>query len=134
MKYNFNISFPKLTFTSPGVYSYTVKELTPSDENWRTDDRIYRVIVTVTDDGDGGLTASLTYPDGFPRFVNKYSDCPPPPPPVDKCKYFNCLPFPMFWFMPPQKPEFDEIMRTKPDTFEWWNNMLKHLNDGNGRD
>ena len=111
-----NIKFPELSFTSPGVYNYTIRELTPPDREWDTDSRVYRAVVTVTADSDGNLTASAAYPDGFPRFVNirkKY------PPPCDKCKYFECLPFPMLWFLPPQKPEFTELMKTAPHIFDW---------------
>ena len=120
-----NINFPALTFTSPGIYSYTIKELTHYDRNWRTDDRVYRAIVTVTDSGDGVLEASVDYPDGFPKFVNIHS-CPPPPP-CDVCKYFDCLPFPMFWFAPPQKPEFMDITKSTPNAFDRWEGALEYL-------
>jgi len=122
-----NINFPVLEFTSPGVYSYTMKELTPSNRQWETDSRTYRVIVTVADNGEGLLVASLDYPDGFPTFVNK-SKCdpppPPPPPPVDLCKFFNRLPFPMFLFVPPQKPEFMEFAKSSPHVLAWWDNLF----------
>ena len=125
MKCN-NINFPALTFTAPGIYSYTIEELTPSDANWTTDDRVYRAIVTVTENSDGTLNASVDYPDGFPKFVNIHY-CPPPPPPCDVCKYFNCLPFPMHWFAPPQKPEFSSIMKSTPNVFEKWDNAIEYL-------
>ena len=121
-----NINFPALTFTAPGVYSYTIKELTPSDVNWGTDNRVYRAVVTVTENGDGTLDAHLDYPDGFPKFVNRHN-CPPPPPPCDVCKYFDCLPFPMFLFLPPQKPEFMNIVESEPNAFDKWDDALKHL-------
>ena len=66
------ITFPKLKFDKPGVYRYTIRELTPSDRNWRTDKRVYRVVVTVKYGEDGKLVVSLSYPNGFPRFVNRY--------------------------------------------------------------
>ncbi|MCL2388685.1 MAG: hypothetical protein FWC89_14230 [Defluviitaleaceae bacterium] len=119
-----NINFPPLTFTSAGIYSYTVKELTPSDTDWRTDNRVYRAIVTVTDNGDGTLNASVNYPDGFPKFVNTHF-CPPPP--CNICKYFDCLPFPMFLFVPPQKPEFKRIQESSPNAFDVWDNALNYL-------
>jgi len=121
-----NINFPALTFTSPGIYSYTIKELTPTDADWETDKRVYRAVVTVVDNGDGTLVAHLDYPDGFPEFVNKRT-CPPPPPPCDVCKYFDCLPFPMLWFAPPQKPEFICIMESTPDIFDKWDEALKYI-------
>jgi len=109
-----NINFPAQTYSSPGIYSYTIKELTPSDEKWQTDNRIYRAVVTVTDNGDGTLDAQVDYPDGFPEFVNRRSSC-------DICKHFNCLPFPMLFFSPPQKKEFS------PEAFDEWNNAVKFL-------
>ena len=123
-----NINFPALTFTSPGIYSYTIKELTPSDMNWKTDSRVYRAVVTVTANGDGTLDANVDYPDGFPKFVNIHSSLPPPPP-CDVCKYFDCLPFPMILFAPPQKPEFTSIMESTPNAFEKWENALKYLHN-----
>ena len=121
-----NINFPAITYTSPGIYSYTVKEITPPDAHWKTDDRVYRVIVTVTDNGDGTLAASVDYPDGFPEFVNTYCP-PPPPPPCNICKYFDCLPFPMHLFTPPQKPEFGRIMEAKPNAFDVWDAALERF-------
>jgi len=64
--------FPDLTFNKPGIYEYTLKELTTSGGGWTTDDRIIRVIITVTDDGFGHLVATVEYPDGFPSFTNIY--------------------------------------------------------------
>jgi pilin isopeptide linkage protein len=123
MKYNIN--FPVLEFKTPGVYSYTMRELTPTDRNWETDSRTYRIVVTVTDNGKGSLVASLDYPDGFPKFVNKYNHCPPPPPPpVDPCRYFNSLPFPMFLFVPPQKPEYMELVKSSPHILSWWDSLF----------
>ena len=125
-----NINFSPITFTSPGIYSYTIKELTPSDANWKTDSRIYRVVVTVTDNGHGALEARVEYPDGFPRFVNKRKckccKCCPPPPPFDPCKFFKCIPFPMFWFAPPQKPEFEKIMKSTPHVLTFWDDLSKY--------
>ena len=64
--------FPDLTFDEPGVYEYTLRELTPSGDGWTTDDRVIRVIVTVVDDGHGNLVATIEYLDGFPSFTNTY--------------------------------------------------------------
>ena len=33
----------------------------------------------------------------------------------DPCAAFMKLPFPMFWFLPPQKPEFASLMKKAPD-------------------
>ena len=56
------IRFPPLTFNAPGIYPYTIRELTPSGDGWTTDDRVYLVTVTVEDDGSGNLVATLSYP------------------------------------------------------------------------
>ena len=62
----------KLTFDKPGVYEYTMEELTKSGNGWTTDDGEFKVIVRVEDDGHGKLTATVEYPDGNPHFENKY--------------------------------------------------------------
>ena len=124
MKCHKNINFPALTFTSPGIYTYTIKELTPSDDKWETDNRVYRVVVTVTKDECDRLTASLSYPDGFPKFVNiRCKPMPPPPPPHNVCKCFDRLPFPIHWFAPPQKPEFMELLKSAPHILDRWNHL-----------
>ena len=64
--------FPHLTYDEPGIYEYTLRELTPSGDGWTTDDRVIRLIVTVVDDGHGNLVATIEYPDGFPTFTNTY--------------------------------------------------------------
>ena len=61
-----------LTFDAPGVYEYTMEELTQSGGGWTTDDAEFRVVVTVEDDGQGNLVASVAYPDGNPIFTNRY--------------------------------------------------------------
>ena len=68
--------FPELVFTSAGVYEYTLQELTPSGGGWTVDDGIIRVVVTVVDDGHGNLVATVSYPDGFPSFENRYNADP----------------------------------------------------------
>ena len=108
MKTKGNVNFPALTFTSPGVFTYTIKELTPTDDQWVTDPRVYHVIITVTPDGKGGLTAAADYPDGFPIFVNYYIDDRPP---HEYCKCFDKMPFPLHWFLPPQKQDFKAGLR-----------------------
>jgi len=64
--------FPAMSYDEPGVYEYTLRELTPSGDGWTTDGRTIRVVVTVVDDGHGNLVATVSYPDGFPSFVNTY--------------------------------------------------------------
>ncbi|MDR0929053.1 MAG: hypothetical protein LBM74_04985 [Oscillospiraceae bacterium] len=67
------IAFPGLTYDAPGVYHYTLRELNPSSAAWRNDRSIIGVTVTVTDDGQGRLTANVTYDGGKePVFINRY--------------------------------------------------------------
>ena len=129
MRYSDEINFSKLTFTAPGEYVYTIKELTPSNDRWQTDRSVYRVVVNVVPDAQGNLVASATYPDGLPRFINRYHFCPPPQPPCHACKHFSCLPFPMFWFAAPQKPEFMELMEKTPHLADnaWWERFFKGI-------
>lgn len=68
------VRFPPLTFTSPGEYRFTVRELSPSGGGWTTDLHIYPVIVTVVVGNMGQLVARLSYPKGKPTFVNHYTE------------------------------------------------------------
>jgi pilin isopeptide linkage protein len=70
-----NITFPALTLNQPGVYNFTIRELTPSGCGWVTDKRVFAVTVTVTDSGNGKLTANLSYPNGYPHFINRRCCC-----------------------------------------------------------
>jgi pilin isopeptide linkage protein len=126
MGYSGEFCFSALTFTEAGEYHYTVKELTAADGQWQTDERAYRITVTVTQGADGSLAASVSYPDGTPLFVNEYNH-----PPHEPCEYFNCLPFPMMWFVPPQKPEFLQLKETSPAALHWWEEMEKILYNKN---
>ena len=96
---------------------------------WQKDDRVVNAIVTVTKEEGGALAASVEYPDGHPVFTNKYYPPPPPPPPCDVCKYFDCLPFPMLWFSPPQKPEFARFIEKFPLPIDdnWLRNLFRQL-------
>jgi pilin isopeptide linkage protein len=67
------VRFDCLTFDSPGVYEYLIKEKSPGGAGWTTDTRAYRMIITVTDDGQGRLLSSAAYPDGYPEFINTYN-------------------------------------------------------------
>ncbi|MCL2336550.1 MAG: SpaA isopeptide-forming pilin-related protein [Firmicutes bacterium] len=70
------LTFSGITLNAPGVYNYTIRELTPSGDGWTTDSTSYPVTVTVTDNNMGQLVASITYPEGEPAFVNTYSAAP----------------------------------------------------------
>ena len=71
-----NIKFSELIFTKPGVYNYTIKELTPSGYGWATDGRVYRITIKVTANEYGELVAIADFPDGKPQFTNIFSCIP----------------------------------------------------------
>ena len=125
------IIFPAISFTKPGVYNYTVREITPSISNWKIDKQEYRVVITVEDNDTGQLTAKVDYPDGKIVFTNVYCKCrhKPTKPKIDVCKCFNSLPFPMFLFAPLQKEEFAELMKKNKNFFEQWEKFLDDLNN-----
>lgn len=70
------VEFPELTFTEPGIFEYTLEELTPSGEGWTTDDKVVKVVVIVEPDGHGNLVATIEYPEGFPSFVDIFKAHP----------------------------------------------------------
>ncbi|MCL2634107.1 MAG: hypothetical protein FWD34_06290 [Oscillospiraceae bacterium] len=75
------ICFPPLCFTEEGVYCYKIAEQRNPCSPWRTDCKVFRVIITITRDKNGELQYKIRYPDGYPTFVNCY--CPKP---CCKCK------------------------------------------------
>ena len=70
------VEFPELSFTHPGVFEYTLRELTPSGGGWTTDDSEIKVIVSVVSDGHGNLVATISYPEGFPSFTDTHESKP----------------------------------------------------------
>ena len=117
-----NIIFPDLSFDTPGIYKYTVREMTPPSKDWATDTNEYQVIITVTEGADGKLEAYVEYPDGRIIFSNTYK-----PDRMNVCKCFMALPFPMFEFLPPQKPEFEQLLKTQPNVFKHWEELIKNF-------
>ena len=75
------VQFPEICYTEPGIYNYTIQEITPSNKCWKTDSCVYHVRVTVEKDSNGRLATNVKYLNGFPTFINRY--CPP------KCS-FKC--------------------------------------------
>ena len=67
------VEFGSIEYTQPGVYRYTIKELSASGQGWTTDDNEFEVVVTVVDDENGNLIPSVSYPEGFPEFTNCYA-------------------------------------------------------------
>jgi pilin isopeptide linkage protein len=67
------VTFSQLPYSSPGVYNYTIKELTPSGNGWITDSNVYPATITVTGDSAGHLIALASYPQGQPVFRDVYN-------------------------------------------------------------
>ena len=72
---HYQVNFSKLTFNKPGAYKFAINELAPNSGlgEWKYDQHIYTVTVTVTDEG-GKLVAradGATGSEGF-IFTNSY--------------------------------------------------------------
>lgn len=68
------VTFPAVEFTKAGTYTYTVVEKNDGQEGVTYDTTQYEATVTVTDDGQGHLSASVAYAnDKDPAFVNTYT-------------------------------------------------------------
>lgn len=68
------VIFPAVEFTKAGTYTYTITEVNDSQEGVTYDTTQYEATVTVTDDGQGHLSASVAYAnDKDPVFVNTYT-------------------------------------------------------------
>lgn len=72
---NGSIDFSQLTFDAAGVYTYTIVEVDDGQDSVTYDATVHTAVVTVTDDLEGNLTATVTYDDGSeaePTFTNAY--------------------------------------------------------------
>ena len=74
-----NIKFNDLTYTEPGVHTFTLKEVIPTQKapGIIYDEKVYTVTITVTDNGKGQLVAAVSIPgqdveDVHFRFFNRY--------------------------------------------------------------
>ena len=68
-----SVSFSPLEFTEAGTYTYTLREVTGGLANVTYDTTVHTVTITVVDNGDGTLTATVTYDSGSgaaPVFTN----------------------------------------------------------------
>lgn len=65
------IGFGAIKFTAAGTYHYTVRETTASGDGWTCDNADHDVIVTVTDNGDGTLSAAVD--GGVAKITNTYA-------------------------------------------------------------
>ena len=69
------VAFPPLEFTEAGTYTYTMTEVSGGADGVTYDGSTHTVTVTVVDNGDGTLTATVSY-DGSgaaPTFTNTYA-------------------------------------------------------------
>lgn len=89
-------NIPAITYSSVGVYNYTIYQVPGSNETCAYDDTVYSLTVYITnaEDGSGLESTAVLYPDAdgekFPgvEFVNEYevvtpSASPQPTPPSD---------------------------------------------------
>ena len=67
---NGSVMFDTVKFKKAGVYEYTVSEVNDKQANIKYDEHVYKIKVTVTDDGSGTLTAEVS--DGSIVFTNHY--------------------------------------------------------------
>lgn len=65
--------FSELTFTSAGVYQYTVNEVKGDNAAIKYDGQKFFVIITVTDNGAGQLVAKTSITGGGIKFTNTYT-------------------------------------------------------------
>lgn len=68
------VTFPIVTYTTPGEYTYTVREVNDGKGGVAYDASTYKVKVTVTDDGEGQLVATAA--SGAITFKNGYAAAP----------------------------------------------------------
>lgn len=65
------VIFDTVKFKKAGVYEYTVSEVNDKQANIKYDEHVYKIKVTVTDDGSGTLSAELS--DDSIVFTNHYT-------------------------------------------------------------
>ncbi|MDR0898688.1 MAG: InlB B-repeat-containing protein [Oscillospiraceae bacterium] len=70
------ITFPAISYSAAGTHNYTIREITQSGNGWTTDSAEFPATVTITDDGEGNLSADVAYPGGTPGFTNTYALSP----------------------------------------------------------
>jgi len=70
-----NITFTSIPYTTgdAGTHNYTIIETSAGGSGWAVDSSIINVSVLVTDNGNGTMTATPTYPAGGVVFANTYT-------------------------------------------------------------
>lgn len=74
-----SITFGPITFTAAGEYVFTVSEVAGTEPGMTYDSTVYTVKVVVTDDGQGKLSAQVTYPENGISFSNVLTAAPTDP-------------------------------------------------------
>ena len=69
---NGKVAFSELSYTSAGVYTYTINEVVTEGDDIADDTHVCNVTVTVVDNGDGTLTATASYDNN--KFVNTHDE------------------------------------------------------------
>lgn len=67
-----SVSFSTLSFAEEGEFAYEIVEVAGREEGMTYDTAVFRLQVSVADDGKGSLVATASYPDGTPTFKNSY--------------------------------------------------------------
>lgn len=68
------VVFPAIDYKEPGTYQYTIAEVKGDKSDVTYDESKYAVTVTVEDDGEGSLVATVAYEGGnAPVFTNTYN-------------------------------------------------------------
>ena len=67
-------TFTGLTFDTAGTYKYTITEVKGAIAGITYDEAVYRVTITVTDNGTGKLVTKVTYEDGEVIFRNSFKN------------------------------------------------------------
>ena len=74
------VAFDAITLTTEGDYEFVISEVNNRQDGVTYDDATFRMLVSATDDGKGGLSAEVSYPDGKPAFTNSYKEPEKPKP------------------------------------------------------
>lgn len=78
------VVFPAIGYTEPGAYQYTIAEVKGDKSDVTYDESKYAVTVTVKDNGEGSLVATVAYEGGnAPVFTNTYNAPEGPASPSD---------------------------------------------------
>ena len=69
---NGNIKFNEIKYTKAGIYNYEIREVKGNLEGITYDEKVFDIVVNVTDDGNGNLVAVANYPENGVIFTNSY--------------------------------------------------------------